>query len=137
MSYRMAKALVFSKVRSDLGLDYCHFFISGAAPLNQETSEFFLSLDMPISEIYGMTECTGPHTVSNQNNYKIHRYQPPGKTPGPPATGGTRVKGGRMGEPRGKVNPDLRMTPVLQSPSSKSSLQEKPPFVQEPMDKGS
>uniref|UniRef100_A0A452QA78 Long-chain-fatty-acid--CoA ligase ACSBG2 n=1 Tax=Ursus americanus TaxID=9643 RepID=A0A452QA78_URSAM len=72
MSYRMAKALVFSKVRSDLGLDYCHFFISGAAPLNQETSEFFLSLDMPISEIYGMTECTGPHTVSNQNNYKIH-----------------------------------------------------------------
>uniref|UniRef100_G1LJV9 Long-chain-fatty-acid--CoA ligase ACSBG2 n=1 Tax=Ailuropoda melanoleuca TaxID=9646 RepID=G1LJV9_AILME len=72
MSYRMAKALVFSKVRSDLGLDYCHFFISGAAPLDQETSEFFLSLDMPISEIYGMTECTGPHTVSNQNNYKIH-----------------------------------------------------------------
>ncbi|XP_035976575.1 long-chain-fatty-acid--CoA ligase ACSBG2 [Halichoerus grypus] len=72
MSYRMAKTLVFSKVRSDLGLDYCHFPISGAAPLDQETSEFFLSLDLPISEIYGMTESTGPHTIPSQNNYKIH-----------------------------------------------------------------
>ncbi|XP_032163732.1 long-chain-fatty-acid--CoA ligase ACSBG2-like isoform X1 [Mustela erminea] len=71
-SYRMAKALVFSKVRSDLGLDNCHFSVSGAAPLDQQTSQFFLSLDLPINEIYGMTESTGPHSMFSQNNYKIH-----------------------------------------------------------------
>uniref|UniRef100_A0A8D0LS31 long-chain-fatty-acid--CoA ligase n=1 Tax=Sus scrofa TaxID=9823 RepID=A0A8D0LS31_PIG len=71
MSYRMAKALVFSKVKSSVGLDHCHIFISGAAPLNQETAEFFLSLDIRIGEAYGMTESSGPHTLSNHENYKI------------------------------------------------------------------
>ncbi|XP_022262876.1 long-chain-fatty-acid--CoA ligase ACSBG2 isoform X11 [Canis lupus familiaris] len=73
MSYRVAKALVFSKVRNALGLDQCQIPISGAAPLNPETSEFFLSLDIPIGEMYGMSESTGPHTTSSRNNYKIHR----------------------------------------------------------------
>ncbi|XP_072643735.1 long-chain-fatty-acid--CoA ligase ACSBG2-like isoform X2 [Canis lupus baileyi] len=72
MSYRVAKALVFSKVRNALGLDQCQIPISGAAPLNPETSEFFLSLDIPIGEMYGMSESTGPHTTSSRNNYKIH-----------------------------------------------------------------
>nr|XP_035142080.1 long-chain-fatty-acid--CoA ligase ACSBG2 isoform X3 [Callithrix jacchus] len=71
MSYRMAKTLVFSKVKMSLGLDHCHSFISGAAPLNQETAEFFLSLDLPIGELYGLTESSGPHTISNQNNYRL------------------------------------------------------------------
>uniref|UniRef100_A0A8C3WWU7 long-chain-fatty-acid--CoA ligase n=1 Tax=Catagonus wagneri TaxID=51154 RepID=A0A8C3WWU7_9CETA len=71
MSYRTAKALVFSKVRSSIGLNHCHIFISGAAPLNQETAEFFLSLDIRIGEAYGMTESSGPHTLSNHENYKI------------------------------------------------------------------
>ncbi|XP_005611544.1 long-chain-fatty-acid--CoA ligase ACSBG2 [Equus asinus] len=71
MSYRMAKALVFSKVRSALGLDHCHSFISGAAPLSHETSEFFLSLDIPIGEMYGMSESSGPHTTSNYDNYRV------------------------------------------------------------------
>ncbi|XP_054418102.1 long-chain-fatty-acid--CoA ligase ACSBG2 [Pteronotus mesoamericanus] len=71
MSYRMAKALVFSKVTNTLGLDHCHTFISGAAPLSLETSEFFLSLDMPIGEMYGLTESTGPHTICSGDNYRL------------------------------------------------------------------
>ncbi|XP_031204047.1 long-chain-fatty-acid--CoA ligase ACSBG2 isoform X2 [Mastomys coucha] len=71
MNYRMAKALVFSKVRSSLGLDNCHAFFSGASPLSQDVSEFFLSLDIPIGEIYGMSECSGPHSVSNKNVYRV------------------------------------------------------------------
>ncbi|KAF5911616.1 hypothetical protein HPG69_008215 [Diceros bicornis minor] len=71
VSYHVAKALVFSKVRSALGFDHCHSFISGAAPLSQETSEFFLSLDIPIGEMYGMSESSGPHTISNQDNYRV------------------------------------------------------------------
>ncbi|XP_029773229.1 long-chain-fatty-acid--CoA ligase ACSBG2-like [Suricata suricatta] len=71
MSYRIAMALVFSKVKSTLGLDRCHSFISGAAPLDQETSEFFLSLDIRIGEMYGLSESSGPHTVSTQETYRI------------------------------------------------------------------
>uniref|UniRef100_A0A0D9RBG6 long-chain-fatty-acid--CoA ligase n=1 Tax=Chlorocebus sabaeus TaxID=60711 RepID=A0A0D9RBG6_CHLSB len=71
MSYRVATTLVFSKVKTSLGLDHCHSFISGAVPLNQETAEFFLSLDIPIGELYGLSESSGPHTISNQNNYRL------------------------------------------------------------------
>nr|XP_038939065.1 long-chain-fatty-acid--CoA ligase ACSBG2 isoform X2 [Rattus norvegicus] len=71
MNYRMAKALVFTKVRTSLGLDNCHTFFSGASPLSQDVSEFFLSLDIPIGEIYGMTECSGPHTVSCKSIYRV------------------------------------------------------------------
>ncbi|XP_040595134.1 long-chain-fatty-acid--CoA ligase ACSBG2 isoform X6 [Mesocricetus auratus] len=71
MNYRMAKALVFTKVRTSLGLDNCHSFFSGAAPLSQDVAEFFLSLDIPIGEMYGMSESSGPHSVSNKNCYKV------------------------------------------------------------------
>nr|XP_020022125.1 long-chain-fatty-acid--CoA ligase ACSBG2-like [Castor canadensis] len=71
MNYRMAKALVFSKVKHSLGLDRCHSFVSGAAPLTQETSEFFLSVDIPIGEFYGMSETSGPHTFSCKDDYKV------------------------------------------------------------------
>uniref|UniRef100_A0A2K5CG84 Long-chain-fatty-acid--CoA ligase ACSBG2 n=1 Tax=Aotus nancymaae TaxID=37293 RepID=A0A2K5CG84_AOTNA len=70
MSYRMAKT-VFSKGKMSLGLDHCHSFISGAVPLNRETAEFFLSLDIPIGELYGLSESLGLHTISNQNNYRL------------------------------------------------------------------
>lgn len=75
MNYRMAKALVFTKVRTSLGLENCHTFFSGAAPLSQEVLEFFLSLDIPIGEIYGLSESTGPHSISFRTNYRVLRYQ--------------------------------------------------------------
>ena len=33
--------------------------MTSAAPISRETLEFFLSLDIPIFEIFGITECTG------------------------------------------------------------------------------
>ncbi|XP_063084825.1 long-chain-fatty-acid--CoA ligase ACSBG2-like isoform X2 [Cavia porcellus] len=71
MNYHMAKKLVFNKVRSSLGLDHCHSFLSGAAPLSEATLEFFLNLDVPISESYGLSESSGPHTISSWRDYKV------------------------------------------------------------------
>ncbi|XP_029110560.1 long-chain-fatty-acid--CoA ligase ACSBG2 isoform X2 [Scleropages formosus] len=64
LNYRLAKKLVFRKVRKALGLDRCTKCYTGAAPIAKETLEFFLSLDMPVYELYGMSESTGPHTIS-------------------------------------------------------------------------
>jgi len=67
--YRLAERLVFSKVKQQLGFDRCRNLLSSAAPISRDTLEFFLSLGLPICEIYGMSECTGPATVGLANDY--------------------------------------------------------------------
>ena len=49
-------------VRSIVGLDECIAAISGAAPISVEVFDFFRALGVPISEIYGMSESSGPMT---------------------------------------------------------------------------
>ena len=65
MCYPLARALVFKKVRAVVGLDRCRIIISGAAPITRETMEFFLSLDMPLMEGFGMTESSGTGSCYN------------------------------------------------------------------------
>uniref|UniRef100_A0A8C7K037 Long-chain-fatty-acid--CoA ligase ACSBG2 n=1 Tax=Oncorhynchus kisutch TaxID=8019 RepID=A0A8C7K037_ONCKI len=69
VNYRLAKKLVFRKVRTALGLDRCTKCYTGAAPITKDTLEFFLSLDIPVYELYGMSESTGPHTISLPNAF--------------------------------------------------------------------
>ncbi|OQV24216.1 Long-chain-fatty-acid--CoA ligase ACSBG2 [Hypsibius exemplaris] len=69
--WTIASALVFKKVRQALGLDRCRLTCSGAAPIRRETQDFFLSLDIPIYDIYGMSECSGPHTVNLPGAFKL------------------------------------------------------------------
>ena len=68
--YGLANKLVFSKVRERLGLDQCRYLATSAAPISKDTLEFFLSLGLPVLEIYGMSECTGPATISLPNKYR-------------------------------------------------------------------
>ncbi len=49
-------------VRSLIGLDECIAAISGAAPISVEVLDFFRALGVPLSEIYGMSESSGPIT---------------------------------------------------------------------------
>lgn len=77
MFYGLAHKLVFSKVREKLGLDRCRLQASAAAPISRDTLEFFLSLGIPITEVYGMSESTGPGTVSTPDNYETCSAGPP------------------------------------------------------------
>ncbi|XP_010870129.4 long-chain-fatty-acid--CoA ligase ACSBG2 isoform X2 [Esox lucius] len=71
VNYRLAKKLVFTKVRKALGLDRCTKCYTGAAPITKDTLEFFLSLDIPLYELYGMSESTGPHTISQSEAFRL------------------------------------------------------------------
>lgn len=68
--FMLANNLVFKKVRATLGLDRCKLCLTGAAPITKETLEYFMSLNMPVKELYGMSESSGPHTVS-VDEYRI------------------------------------------------------------------
>ena len=68
--YPLAKKIVFDKVRKALGLDRARFCITSAAPISRDTLEFFLALGIPLLEVYGMSECTGPATYSPPHNYR-------------------------------------------------------------------
>ncbi|TRY95849.1 hypothetical protein DNTS_021386 [Danionella cerebrum] len=78
--FTLANALVFKNVRKALGLDRCKGCFTGAAPITKDTLEYFMSLHIPIYELYGMSESTGPHTISWPQAYRIMRsgalYQP-------------------------------------------------------------
>ena len=69
VQYKLAKKLVLSKVQAALGFDRARTLISGAAPIAPDVLQFFAKLDLPIREIYGQSEDTGPTS-----------YNLPGKT---------------------------------------------------------
>lgn len=69
--YRLANSLVFSKVKATLGFTECKLFMTGAAPIAKSTMEYFGSLDIQVYELYGMSECTGPQTMSAPGFYKV------------------------------------------------------------------
>ncbi|TDH13304.1 hypothetical protein EPR50_G00053670 [Perca flavescens] len=69
--FMLANNLVFKKVRESLGLDRCKYCFTGAAPITKETLEYFMSLNIPLLELYGMSESAGPHTISDNQSYHI------------------------------------------------------------------
>ena len=71
LCYSCAHVVVFKTIKQTLGLDKCKICFSAAAPLAPETLEYFASLDIPIFEIFGQSECTGPHTVSAPGQWRM------------------------------------------------------------------
>ncbi|RLN98371.1 hypothetical protein BBJ28_00009823 [Nothophytophthora sp. Chile5] len=71
MGFWAADRLVLSKVRHALGLDECTIFLTGAAPISPDILRFFGSLNMPIFELFGQSECTGPQSINAPGKWKI------------------------------------------------------------------
>ena len=57
-------AVAFSQVRALVGLDEVQVAITGAAPLPAEILEWFNAIGVPLSEIYGLSETSGPLTFT-------------------------------------------------------------------------
>lgn len=69
--YGCINAAIFRKLKEALGLDQTKGCFTAAAPIAPETLWYFASLDIPVLEVFGQSECTGPHTVSGANAWKI------------------------------------------------------------------
>jgi long-chain acyl-CoA synthetase len=71
LQYRLAQRLVIGKVKAALGFDRARTLISGAAPIAPDVLAFFASLDLPVREIYGQSEDTGPTSYNLPGRTKI------------------------------------------------------------------
>jgi long-chain acyl-CoA synthetase len=88
-TYGFLDDLAFKEVRALIGLDDCLFAISGAAPVRSELLQWFRAVGVPLSEIYGMSETSGPMT------WAARRVKPGSVGP---AIAGTEVRIGEDGE---------------------------------------
>lgn len=69
--YRASRYLIMSKIKEALGLGRCATIVSGAAPMSPELKKYFMSIDLPILETFGMSESSGPHCVATVDHFNL------------------------------------------------------------------
>ncbi len=77
LQYGLANRLVLKKLKAALGFDRARALISGAAPIAPDVLAFFSSLDLPIREIYGQSEDSGPTSYNLPGRTRIGSVGPP------------------------------------------------------------
>ncbi|KAL7573873.1 hypothetical protein ACA910_012441 [Epithemia clementina (nom. ined.)] len=106
VSYYAARVLL-SKAHQALGFDRCVEFYVSAAPMEVKILRYFMSLDIPIMELFGQSECTGPHSVNTYAAFvvgSVGRPMPGTQTKRDAETGeliytGRHIFAGYMGMP--------------------------------------
>lgn len=63
--------IVLSKVREQLGMDAVTYAINAAAPISPDLVKFFQAVGVPLYELYGMSENTGPATTNRPDADRI------------------------------------------------------------------
>ncbi len=61
-TYEFLDAVAFKPIRELLGLDQVEFAITGAAPIPADLLNWYRAIGVPLSEIYGLSETSGPMT---------------------------------------------------------------------------
>ncbi|MGE6759917.1 AMP-dependent synthetase/ligase [Corallococcus interemptor] len=62
--FGLAQKLVFQPLKTRIGLEKAKLFSTSAAPIGRDVLDFFASIDVVLLEVWGMTEVSGPATVS-------------------------------------------------------------------------
>jgi len=69
----MANFLVLKRIRKFIGLEDVENTYFGAAPMSQDTMDFYTQLNMPVLSIYGLTETSGAATFHEFPNSRLDR----------------------------------------------------------------
>ncbi len=77
LGFALADLTVFRKLKKRLGFDRVRLAISGAAPISPDVLKFYHSIGVPLREVYGQTEGSGPTTVHRGSEIKIGTVGPP------------------------------------------------------------
>jgi long-chain acyl-CoA synthetase len=75
--YKLFDKLVYSKVKEGLGLGESRMCVSGAAPIAAEVLEFFAGLGLPVYEVYGQSEDSGPTSFNVPGRTRFGTVGPP------------------------------------------------------------
>ena len=71
MMFNFANFLILKRIKQALGLDESLQFMYGAAPLKQTSVDYFASLDIPLINLYGLSETTGAATCGVLNDFSL------------------------------------------------------------------
>jgi len=69
--YRFARNMLMSKIKEGLGFGRCTIFASAAAPMSSELKRYFLSVDLPIVEAFGMSESSGAQCFGDLDDFNL------------------------------------------------------------------
>jgi long-chain acyl-CoA synthetase len=61
---------LFVLLRSKVGLDQCTIAVTSTAPCRPEVHEFWAAIGLPLYEVWGMSELTGPATVVPMDDHQ-------------------------------------------------------------------
>ena len=69
----MANKLLFKNVREALGFQHCKSFAVGGAPMHMDVHDYFMSINIHLMEVYGLSECSGLHTMNfiQQDGWRV------------------------------------------------------------------
>ena len=75
-SFSVANKFIFTRIREGIGLDQAKIIIVSAAPISKACLDYFLSLNIPILNLYGMSESTGPASTNTDKNLNFYSVGP-------------------------------------------------------------
>jgi long-chain acyl-CoA synthetase len=64
LAYRFWDVVCLANVRRMIGIDRARLLVTGAAPISPDLVRWYLSLGVPMAEVWGQTECCGIATLT-------------------------------------------------------------------------
>jgi long-chain acyl-CoA synthetase len=71
LQFQLANKLVLHKIKVALGFDRVRQCVTGAAPISRDVLDFFASIDISITEVYGQSEDSGPTSINMTGRTKF------------------------------------------------------------------
>lgn len=75
--YLISRLIICNSIKKNIGLNNCRTFYNTASNISKKTLDYFAEIDIPIYEMYGMTETCGVISVNYKNNYKKYSVGKP------------------------------------------------------------